>query len=230
MLKNIFFKKQKKYYSKSFSQEGEDMILMRIFERQNNGFYVDVGALDPKRFSNTYHFYLKGWRGINIDATPGSMEKFKNERPEDINIECSISEVPSTLNFYMFNDPALNTFSKSRADKLFEKSEYYIIKEKKLTTKPLSSIFKQYLNNQKIIDFLSVDAEEFDFEVLKSNNWSEFQPKVVLVEALDKTLDNIENDPIYIFLKKHNYTLYCKTINTCIFINKKDLAFLIPRE
>ena len=45
------------YSLKSYSQEGEDMILRRLFEKQIQGFYVDVGAHHPKRFSNTYYFY-----------------------------------------------------------------------------------------------------------------------------------------------------------------------------
>ena len=61
----------------SWSQEGEDRILYRIFEQQPVGFYVDVGAHHPKRFSNTYFFYRRGWRGINIDAMPGSMKNFE---------------------------------------------------------------------------------------------------------------------------------------------------------
>ena len=57
----------------SYSQEGEDLILERFFEGKEIGFFVDIGAHHPMRFSNTYIFYLKGWRGINVDATPGSM-------------------------------------------------------------------------------------------------------------------------------------------------------------
>ena len=58
---------------KSYSQEGEDMVLRSFFEGQKNykGFFVDVGAHHPYRFSNTLHFYKKGWRGINIDPQPG---------------------------------------------------------------------------------------------------------------------------------------------------------------
>ncbi len=65
----------------SFSQEGEDMLLRSIFVDKSTGFYVDVGAYHPQRFSNTNHFYLAGWRGINIDAMPGSMEPFHQFRP-----------------------------------------------------------------------------------------------------------------------------------------------------
>ena len=62
-----------KYLNCSYSQEGEDMVLARYLEGQKNGFYVDVGAHHPFRFSNTYHFYLKGWHGVNIDPLWGMM-------------------------------------------------------------------------------------------------------------------------------------------------------------
>ena len=71
---NLYLNSHENIY---FSQEGEDVILRRIFEDQKNGFYIDIGAHHPKRFSNTYYFYDRGWEGINIDATPGSMKFFK---------------------------------------------------------------------------------------------------------------------------------------------------------
>ncbi len=71
----------------SYSQEGEDLILQRFFETKENGFYIDVGAHNPTRFSNTFIFYLKGWRGINIEPTPGSKTAFDSVRPKDLNIE-----------------------------------------------------------------------------------------------------------------------------------------------
>ena len=103
------------YSTLSYSQEGEDLILKRLFDGQKKGLYVDVGAHHPKRFSNTYLFYKMGWRGINIDAMPGSMEKFKEVRPEDINIEAAISDKDELLTYYIFNESALNTFSKAGA-------------------------------------------------------------------------------------------------------------------
>ena len=61
---------------KSYSQEGEDMVLSRIFSDKNKGFYVDVGAHHPIRFSNTYKFYKLGWHGINIEPNPDSFNLF----------------------------------------------------------------------------------------------------------------------------------------------------------
>ena len=85
------------YSLKSYSQEGEDMILKRFFEGKQRGFYVDVGSHHPKRFSNTYFFYKTGWRGINIDPMPGSMKLFDKIRTRDINLECGIFESEDEL-------------------------------------------------------------------------------------------------------------------------------------
>ena len=53
---------------KSYSQDNEDLFLNEYFEKISNGFYVDIGCHHPKRFSNTYLLYKKGWKGVNIDA------------------------------------------------------------------------------------------------------------------------------------------------------------------
>ena len=110
------------WFTKSFSQEGEDMILNRIYEHKKDGFFVDIGAHHPMRFSNTYLFYNKGWRGINVDAAPGSMIDFKKHRPRDINLEIPVSDKSDELEYFMFNDGALNTLDKERANKIEEES------------------------------------------------------------------------------------------------------------
>lgn len=115
--------------SRSWSQEGEDLVLRRIFCEKSNGFYVDVGAHHPKRFSNTYHFYQLGWSGINIDAMPGSMNLFKKWRPRDINIEVGISKQKGVLDYYVFNEPALNGFSTYLSEQRNSRSNNCIIKE-----------------------------------------------------------------------------------------------------
>jgi len=72
----------KKKYMRSYSSRGEDLILDSIFYDVKKGFYVDVGANNPWSASNTMFFYEKGWSGINIDATPGSMKLFNVIRKE----------------------------------------------------------------------------------------------------------------------------------------------------
>ncbi len=206
------------YSTLSYSQEGEDLILKRIFEGQKTGFYVDVGAHHPKRFSNTFLFYKAGWRGINIDAMPGSMDRFKEVRPEDINLEIAISDKDEKLIFHIFNEPALNTFDASQAEKYLLNTNYEVKNKKELRVFPLGAVLEKYNTKGKQIDFMSIDVEGLDLQVLKSNNWIKFKPLIILVELLEiKSIDEIQKSEIYIFLISNGYIFLAKTVNTCFF-------------
>jgi FkbM family methyltransferase len=217
-IKQIIIRDSFEHAKLSYSQEGEDMILSRIFENKKNGFYVDIGAHHPKRFSNTMHFYNLGWRGINIDAMPGSMEAFRLLRPLDINLEIAVSDREEKLVFYIFNEPALNTFSETLANDYNSSENYTLISNVSLQTRTLASILDQYLPENQTIDFLSVDTEGSDLKVLKSNNWDKYIPQVVLVEVLGNTLEDIYSNEIANYLLSLNYKLCAKTYNTFILI------------
>lgn len=205
-------------YSLSFSQEGEDLVLNRLFEKQKGGFYVDVGAHHPQRFSNTYFFYLKGWRGINIDAMPGSMESFEKIRPKDINIEAAVSDLSEELTYYMFNDPALNGFSKSVSTHRDNMRGYKIVDRKVIKTQKLSDLLDIHLPEGQKIDFLSIDVEGLDYQVLLSNNWLKYKPTVLLVEELVASLETLPNQSkTFRFLQEQGYELFAKTCNTSFY-------------
>lgn len=206
-----------RFGTKSYAQEGEDLILNRIFENQKTGFYVDVGAFHPVRFSNTYFFYKKGWRGINIDARPGSMKIFDKIRRKDINIETPVNDIEQELTYYMFNEPALNTFIESLAKEREGVRNYHITNLVKIKTQRLDDLLDKHLPKNTTIDFLSIDVEGLDINVLKSNNWNKYRPKYVLAEGLDYDTNNPEDNATYKYLKTHNYSLYCKTVNTLFF-------------
>ena len=199
-----------------YSQEGEDILLSRIFGEQTEGFYVDVGAHHPRRFSNTCFFYKRGWRGINIDALPGSMKVFQKLRPHDINLELAVSEREQVLTYYMFNEPALNGFSKTISEKR-QTDEYKITNTIDVLAFPLYVILDKHLPLGQSIDFLSVDVEGLDLQVLESNDWKKYSPKVILVEILGNRLTTIENDPVYNFMINQGYILFAKLVYTCIF-------------
>lgn len=205
------------YSTPSYSQEGEDLVLKRLLEGQENGLYVDVGAHHPQRFSNTYLFYKMGWRGINIDAMPGSMEKFKEFRPRDINLEIAISNEKESLIYYVFNEPALNTFSKHEAERKNGKGNYQVIDEIMMDTVPLSEVLTKHLNIDEKIDFLNIDVEGLDFKVLQSLNWSIHQPKIILIEDLNTQIERLSKNEIFNYLKSQDYNLKAKTFNTLIF-------------
>lgn len=206
---------------RSWSQEGEDLVLQRIFEQKKIGFYVDVGAHHPKRFSNTYLFYRRGWSGINIDAMPGSMSLFKKMRPRDVNLEMGVAEANDSLDYYVFNESALNGFSKELSQERSKGNNPYYVKDViKVKVFPLAQILDDYHQGQEI-DFLSVDVEGLDLQVLRSNNWEKYRPKYVLAELLQSSLYNLWNHEVSLFMKKNYYDIYAKQVNTVIFRDQR---------
>lgn len=205
------------YSRESFSQEGEDLILERFLENKKAGFYVDVGAHHPMRFSNTYRLYLSGWRGLNIDANPGSMRMFRRSRPRDINVEAAVSQGNRVLRYYVFNEPALNTFDRERALRITG-GDYRIVKELNITTQPLWELLDRYVPKDTTIDLLTIDVEGFDYDVLLSNDWNRYTPEFILVECLDiSTLDQTYQDPAARLLAAQNYSMVAKTLNSTLF-------------
>jgi FkbM family methyltransferase len=198
----------------AFAQDGEDLLLWRLFKRQDLGFYVDVGAHHPKRFSTTYLFYRRGWRGINIDAMPGSMRQFHKIRPRDVNLEIAIARTAGTLTYHMFNHSALNTFDPNLADERTQIEGYNLVDTKSIVAQPLADVLAAYLPAAQTIDFMSVDVEGLDLEVLESNDWAKFRPRYLVVERPRAGECEDDSDPITDFLAKQGYCPFAGTILT----------------
>lgn len=206
---------------KSYAQEGEDTILKRIFSGQSTGFYVDVGAHHPMRFSNTYSFYKLGWKGINVEPNPDSFNLFTRYRSRDINLNYGVARDKGSLEYYMFDEPALNTFDAEVLKSRISNTSYKHIKTILVDVMPLANVLEQHMPDGIKIDFLSIDVEGLDLEVLKSNNWQKYSPSWVLVEKLN--LEDIENlgFEIHRYMKSIGYILFAKTFNTLFY---KDLS------
>ena len=95
---------------------------------------------------------------------------------------------------------------------------YYIEEKRQIKTRSLGSILDEYLLKGTSIDFLTIDAEGLDLQVLKSNNWDKYQPQYVLVEELGTTLmEIINNSEVFAFLSEQNYKLMHRTLNTSFY-------------
>jgi len=205
------------YSQRSYSQEGEDLILQNLFGEQEHGFYVDIGAHHPFRFSNTYLFYKRGWRGINIDATPDSMRLFHKYRHRDINLEIPVANNTKSMDYYIFDEPALNSFSYELSNHRDKHTSYKIKQVISLKASKLATILNQYLPQGAIIDFLSIDVEGYETEVLKSNDWNKYRPRYILIEILNITLEKLAENKISRFLKKLGYSQLAITGRTVVF-------------
>jgi FkbM family methyltransferase len=200
----------------SFSQEGEDLLLDRYFNFKKRGFYVDVGAHHPIRFSNTWLFYTKGWQGINIDAKPGTKQLFEHFRPRDINIDAGISTKAGTLNYYMFQESALNTFDKSLATERIT-GACPLLATTHVAVQPLASLLASAAKEMHEVDFMTIDTEGFDLQVLQTNDWSRIKPKLVLVEVRSVDAQTALNSSTCAYLSQVGYRLLMKLQNTCVF-------------
>jgi FkbM family methyltransferase len=209
--------RKNKYSNSYFSQEGEEIILIRHFNYKTSGFFVDVGAHHPIRLSNTYKLYTQGWRGINIDAMPGSMTVFNQLRPLDINIEAAISDQSEELTYYKFNEGALNTFDKAKATHIKENTDYKCIGEVKIVTKTLKSILDEKLPEGTKIDFISIDAEGLDLQVLMSNDWNKYIPEVIIAETDNVDLVSMLGNETTKYLANKGYAPFAKTYKSVFY-------------
>jgi len=204
---------------KSYSQDGEDMLLRAFMEieypKNHKGFYVDIGAHHPLRFSNTAYFYKKGWHGINVEPTPSQIKKFYSSRKRDININAAVGISNEPLTFYLFNEPALNSFDKELSLSR-ENDKYKIIDKIEIPLEKLSSILDKNLPEGTEITFMTIDVEGVDFEILDSNDWQKYKPKLILIED-DIDFENIIQNKIYNYLKDKGYQLVGKTLRTSIY-------------
>ena len=197
------------------SQEGEDILIKRLLKGlyAEPGYYIDVGAHDPIRFSTTLHYYMRGWRGINIEPNPDVIEKFGKLRPHDVNLNVGVAQQAGQMRYYRFIEPAFNTVCSEQAD--YAKTKTKLLDIVEIPVEPLETLLNRYLprEQEERLQFINIDVEGFEMAVLKSNDWSRYRPKLILVEALNEKILFEIND----FLKLYDYHSVAQTKNTYFF-------------
>ena len=166
----------------SYAQNFEDVMLWRALKDVRNGFYVDVGANDPVVDSVTHLFYLRGWRGINIEPVPYWHKRLEKERPRDINLQVAVSTVTGRLTLYDVPDTGLSTLSPTVA-RMHEKTGASVA-EIMVPSAPLDSILSQHAG-EEVIHFMKIDVEGAEQDVLQSTALARFRPWIIVVEATE---------------------------------------------
>jgi len=164
----------------SYAQNFEDVILARVFSSQTSGFYVDIGTWDAVRDSVTKHFYDSGWFGINVEALPSHFERIKTARLRDININVAIGTKPDPATFFEINDTGLSTLHREYAE--LHAKQGFGVSETTVPVLRLESVLDEHAKGQTI-DFLKIDVEGAELDVIRSGNWQRHRPRVLLVEA-----------------------------------------------
>lgn len=204
----------------TYAHFGEDAFVNAFFRNKKKGFYVDIGAHHPKRYSNTALLYQRGWWGINVDPDSHLIKSFYRDRKDDINLNIGVALHEDTLVLHRFSDPAVNTFSQENADRLKQKKWLKEISPQHILVKPLSSVLDEHVGSKCSIDFLNIDVEDLDLEVLQSNNWNAYRPILIAVE--DRFFDPREfnKSEIYNFLVERDYIFMAYMGLTLIMVDR----------
>ncbi len=208
----------------SFSQSGEDMIVDFVFGaiQVSHPTYLDLGAHHPRRYSNTHHFYRKGSRGVSVEADPALFERFVQERPADINLNVGVGVGSmGSLPFYVMSVPTLNTFSKEEADRCVAMGTHQIVDVIEVPLRDVNAIIAEHFAGETP-DFISIDVEGLDFEIVKSIDLQRYRPTVICVETItfSENFDGAKIEEIGDYLQQHGYFLYADTRINSIFVDK----------
>ena len=210
LFRQTYFKKINKNF---YSQFGEDKILYEIISKKlKKGFYVDVGCFHPKKYSNTYMLYKRGWRGVNIDMEKDKIETFDIARPIDFNFLGAVSDKIEKVKIFRNQKFGVSsTLNKNMINK------ENIIDESVIETCTLDYILNLSPFKNKEIDLLNIDTEGNDLRVLKSLNFNIYKPKIIIIETHLKDIDKILVSEPYKFLINKNYKLSSWNIYSLIF-------------
>ena len=198
----------------SYSFEGEDLYINEYFKNIKNGFYVDIGAFNPIRGSNTYLLYKKGWSGINIDADKNSIRMFKILRRKDYNFNFAISSLEDKEIdfFYEKQSSAVKTINTK-----FRDLTLVNYKTKKVKNSNFENIINKTKFSKRQIDFLNIDCEGSDFDILKLIDLKKFKPKIICIEINSYAIKNILKSNVYKYLIENDYKLIKSFINSHMF-------------
>ena len=188
-----------KNHEKSKSQIFQDLLVDYILNKKD-GVYCEVGALDGLIFSNTYYLEKElGWSGILCEPNKKYIDKIKVNRPKNILIDKPVFSIEDKEVFFTERDGG-------RSGIINENNKY---NNYKLRTTTLNLIFSSYLKN-KNLDYLSIDTEGTEFEIIKYLDFDKYKPKIISIEH---NYDIKKRNKIFALLQKKNYKRIFKSIS-----------------
>jgi len=211
IFQNIYFKHKYFIKKKSYSMDGEDIFILNHFKNKNNGFYIDVGCYHPLHRNNTFLLHKNGWSGINIDIHQFSIDLFNYLRPDDVNLNCAVSNSNGvTKMFYQKKLSQLSTIDEKQAKIAFQGN----IKTSEIKCFTLNAILEKLKFNDKKIDLLDIDVEGADLKVLKGFSLEKFKPELICVEIHEK---EIKDSEIFEYLSNFSYEVVWSGVFSHIF-------------
>jgi FkbM family methyltransferase len=188
----------------SYAQRFEDLYLLRCFGERSEGFYIDIGSGHPVYDNMSFAFYLRGWHGITVEPNPWLAQLTRAVRPRDRHIEALVGATVGEATFYLVNE--FHGFSTMIADHA-RAAQTQFGKSSQALTVPVTTLAQLCAQQQapSAFDFLKVDVEGAEPDVLLNGDWQRYRPKVVVVEALAPYTLAPAYDGWEPFLAEHGY-------------------------
>lgn len=165
----------------SFSEMGEDLLISELEARQ--GFYVDIGAHHPFRFSVTARLSAAGWTGACFDVTAAVPEDFRRARPSALSARQLIGS-PGVVEFFRFEEGLVSTADKSALGMLENQGFGRPLLVERLQKRPLHEALERSGVEPCVINFCNIDVEGGDLDVVVSHDFDRYPIEVMLVEVL----------------------------------------------
>ena len=165
----------------SYAQRFEDFHLWRALGDVQNGFYVDVGAGHPVYDNVSFAFYLAGWRGITVEPNPALATLARAVRPRDELYEglCGADAGEATL-YLQREFHGLSTTVAEHA----QAAEKEVNRSAEAVTLPMTTLAALCEARAPAFEFLKIDVEGAEADVLRGADFSRFRPKIIVVEAI----------------------------------------------
>jgi FkbM family methyltransferase len=212
----------------SYAQCGEDIIINFVLEQlgRSKPSYLDIGAHHASYLSNTYFFYKKGAVGVCVEPDPLLCENIKRKRKKDkcLNIGIGVNQADKDAPFYVLSVKTLSTFSKIEAERYASYGNHKIDKVLNIPLVTVNDVIKNNFSNCP--DFISLDVEGWDMQILKSLDFSQYRPPVFCIETLTYTENKSERKitEIIDYMLSQNYFLYADTYINSIFVDSETWA------
>lgn len=205
------------------SQFGEDQILLEVFKNKKNGLCLEVGGNDGVTHSNSFLFESLEWKCIIIEPIPYLCEKIKSNRPDACILEFAASNARGTQRFYVAEKvEGMSTLniSKEHFNKIVK--EGGTLREIKVKTDTLDHLIEPYVSQE--IDFVTIDVEGAEMQVLHGFSLSKWKPRVILLEDNSAMLDTSVRD----YMRKFGYINYMRTGVNDWYALENDLELINP--
>jgi FkbM family methyltransferase len=209
----------------SYAQSGEDLIIDFIFSALlvREPTYLDIGAHHPTHLSNTFFFYLRGGRGVNVEPDPDLFGAFGEQRPMDTNLNCAIAlGEEGEADFFCIDPPTLNTLSEAEARSYEATGRHPIRAVVRVPTMSINTLLDKHFAD-RAPDLLTVDIEGLDEQVVRSLDLARHRPLVICVETLSYSVDRreVKLHGVIDHLLAHGYMHYADTYINSIFVDEQ---------